>query len=88
MELHRRKTETEGRWDLEVNGEIVGQAERWFISRTQPRWKLVATINGRGYVVENAGSVRRGLNEVAAMVRADEVAPVEAAGATDTAEAE
>lgn len=88
MELHRRKTETEGRWDLEVNGEIVGQAERWFISRTQPRWKLVATINGRGYVIENAYSVGKGLREIAAMVQADEAASVEAAGATDTAEAE
>lgn len=71
MELHRRKTEEEGRWELEVDGQLVGQATRWFISRTQPRWRLEATIDGRGYVIEDAYSVRKGLRDIAALVEAD-----------------
>ena len=68
MELHRRKTDDTGVWDLEVNGEIVGKAERWFISPTQPRWKLTAHVNGAGYLIENAASVRKGLAELETMI--------------------
>ena len=74
MELHRRKTENTGVWDLEINNEIVGQAERWFISPTQPRWKLTAQVNGRGYIIENAASVRKGLAELKSMIQDTRVA--------------
>lgn len=71
MKLHRRKTETPGIWDLEIDGQVVGQAERWFVSPTQPRWKLTAEVDGRGYLLEHHWSIKQGLTELAGLIERD-----------------
>lgn len=83
MTISRKKTETPEKWDLEMDGTVIGQVTFRHKTETQRVCDASVTVNGKTYSVTDQFSIKRAITALEAQISGKHTHTSPATGATN-----